>query len=85
MSGGEHRQRKLLRTVETDTMRWTSIDPPKRAVVRCEAGAGTRQRSESVAGIMKKVRNFFRKPLDKLNKMCYNTSVLKREEQQKKI
>ena len=24
---------------------------------------------------MKKVRNFFRKPLDKLNKMCYNEYV----------
>ena len=26
---------------------------------------------------MKKVRNFFRKPLDKLSKMCYNLNVIK--------
>ena len=26
---------------------------------------------------MKKVRNFFRNPLDKLSKMCYNLNVIK--------
>ena len=39
-----------------------------------ELGSQTSQ-GESKARIMKKVRNFFKKPLDKQHKVCYNKYV----------
>ena len=45
--------------------------------VRLTAGHRNKPEKWRVAEIMKKVRNFFRKPLDKPNKVCYNLNVIK--------
>jgi hypothetical protein len=78
MSRGEPRLRQLPRTVETDTKQSPQESRLLGSVVRALAGAGTRQRSEPVTEIIKKVRNFLRKPLDKFKSMCYNKYVIKR-------
>ena len=45
---------------------------PMRGEGRLRAGPATKLRSGRVSEIMKKVANFFRKPLDKSNPMWYN-------------